>query len=98
MNRSNAGSSSGTAGIWLRYQAFFLAGIAAILMSIVLFSGGGIGLSNNGDFGRVMGSNSLEFAQEPELFVYEDTYRMKLQGDSPGEQLWNLLFSTEKIG
>lgn len=66
-------------------------------MSIVLFSGGGIGLSNNGDFGRVMGSNSLEFAQEPELFVYEDTYRMKLQGDSPGEQLWNLLFSTEKI-
>ena len=97
MNRSNAGSSSGAAGIWLRYQAFFLAGIAAILMSIVLFSGGGIGLSNNGDFGRVMGSNSLEFAQEPELFVYEDTYRMKLQGDSPGEQLWNLLFSTEKI-
>ena len=97
MDRCHRRPLAAAAAFWPRWQAFVLAGFAVLLMSVVLFSGGGIGLSNNGDFGRVMGTNSLEFADEPELFVYEDTYRMEFRGDSPGEKLWNLLFSTEKI-
>lgn len=35
-----------------RFGPFLLAALAAIIMALVLFAGGGAGLSNNGDFGR----------------------------------------------
>lgn len=84
MDRCHRRPLAAAAAFWPRWQAFVLAGFAVLLMSVVLFSGGGIGLSNNGDFGRVMGTNSLEFADEPELFVYEDTYRMEFRGTRRG--------------
>ena len=81
--------------LWSRYHPFFLAALAAILMALVLFAGGGAGLSNNGDFGRVLSTNSLDYAESTGSFVYEDTFRMVFQGDSAGEKLWNLLFNLD---
>ena len=80
---------------WSRYHSFFLAALAAVIMALVLFAGGGAGLSNNGDFGRVLSTNSLDYAESTGSFVYEDTFRMVFQGDSAGEKLWNLLFNLD---
>ena len=74
--------------LWSRYHPFFLAALAAVLMALVLFAGGGAGLSNNGDFGRVLSTNSLDYAESTGSFAYEDTFRMVFQGDSAGEKLW----------
>ena len=78
-----------------RFGPFLLAALAAVIMALVLFAGGGAGLSNNGDFGRVMSTNSLDYAGSTGSFVYEDTFRMVFQGNSAGEKLWNLLFSLD---
>lgn len=78
-----------------RFGPFLLATLAAVIMALVLFAGGGAGLSNNGDFGRVLSTNSLDYAESTGSFVYEDTFRMVFQGDSAGEKLWNLLFNLD---
>lgn len=78
-----------------RFGPLLLAALAAVIMTLVLFTGGGAGLSNNGDFGRVLSTNSLDYAESTGSFVYEDTFRMVFQGDSAGEKLWNLLFNLD---
>ena len=78
-----------------RFGPLLLAALAAVIMALVLFAGGGAGLSNNGDFGRVMSTNSLDYAESTGSFVYEDTFRMVFQGDSAGAKLWNLLFNLD---
>lgn len=75
------------------HNAWVLACAAALLMGLVLFSFGGIGLSNNGDFGRVMEASSLAYAEDNVSFVYQSTFRMEFQGESVPEKLWNLLFT-----
>ena len=62
--------------------ALCLALAAAVLMGLVLFAGDGVGLSNNGDYGRVMSTNSLTYADSTGSFVYEDTFRMVFEGPS----------------
>lgn len=93
MNRQP--SAPGAAQFYDRFGPFLLAALAAIIMALVLFSGGGAGLSNNGDFGRVLSTNSLDYAESIGSFAYEDTFRMVFQGDSAGEKLWNLLFNLD---
>ncbi|MGI5928464.1 DUF6273 domain-containing protein [Pseudoflavonifractor sp.] len=78
-----------------RFGPLLLAALAAVIMTLVLFTGGGAGLSNSGDFGRVLSTNSLDYAESTGSFVYEDTFRMVFQGDSAGEKLWNLLFNLD---
>ena len=93
MNRQP--SAPGAAQFYDRFGPFLLAALAAVIMALVLFSGGGAGLSNNGDFGRVLSTNSLDYAGSIGSFAYEDTFRMVFQGDSAGEKLWNLLFNLD---
>lgn len=93
MNRQP--SAPGAAQFYDRFGPFLLAALAAVIMALVLFSGGGAGLSNNGDFGRVLSTNSLDYAESTGSFAYEDTFRMVFQGDSAGEKLWNLLFNLD---
>lgn len=93
MNRQP--SAPGAAQFYDRSGPFLLAALAAVIMALVLFSGGGAGLSNNGDFGRVLSTNSLDYAESTGSFAYEDTFRMVFQGDSAGEKLWNLLFNLD---
>lgn len=83
--------------IYEKYNALLLALAAAVLMAVVLFVDGGTGLSNNGDFNRVMITNSLAFAESRGVFAYEDTFRMVFEGSSSAEKLSNLLFSLDPI-
>lgn len=81
-----------------KHGAFCLALAAAVLMGLVLFAGDGVGLSNNGDYGRVMSTNSLTYADSTGSFVYEDTFRMVFEGPSAVGKLCRLLFSLENTG
>ena len=45
-----------------------------------------------------MTTNSLAWAVDDPRFVYQDTFRMVFQGDSPLEKLTNLLFGLDGIG
>lgn len=77
------------------YGGLCLTFLALVLMVTVLFGFGGAGLSNNGDFGRVMSTNSLAFSEENLPSVYQTRFQMIFQGETGGEKLWNLIFSLE---
>lgn len=81
-----------------RHGALCLALAAALLMGLVLFAGGGAGLSNNGDFVRVMSANHLSFADSTAAFVYEDTFRMDFEGPITPGVVRDLLFSLDGVG
>ena len=76
-------------GAWYeKYGAAFLALLAAALMAFILYSGDGAGLSNNGDYTRIMKTNSLEFVTPLNVpYVYQASFRMNLEGRSPAELL-----------
>lgn len=84
-------------GRYRRHNHWALALLALAVMGLVLFAGGGVGLSDNGDYGRVMDTNSLEWAVEDPRFVYQDTFRMVFRGETGWEKLANLLFSGEDL-
>lgn len=61
----------------------------------VLFWGENVGLSDNGDFGRVMKVNRITSEEETaHSFLFQQTYRMEIQGQGIGEQLTFLLSTT----
>lgn len=60
-------------------------------MAFILYSGDGAGLSNNGDYTRIMKTNSLEFVTPLNVpYVYQATFRMDLEGRSPADILLSL--------
>lgn len=81
-----------------KHGALCLALAAALLMGLVLFAGGGAGLSNNGDFVRVMSANHLSFADSTASFVYEDAFRMDFEGPITPGVVKDLLFSLDGVG
>lgn len=80
-----------------RWGALVLALLALVLMCWTLFGAGGAGLSDNGDFGRILRTNSMEYAGEKTPFVYRDEFTMTFRGGTRAEKLGNLLFSTEGL-
>ncbi|NLA86239.1 MAG: hypothetical protein GX847_02935, partial [Clostridiales bacterium] len=71
-------------------------GVAAFaLMVFVLFGGRTIGLSNNGDFGRVMAASSLEFDSDDGAFAFDSTYRITLTEQSAARNVFKILFGAE---
>lgn len=72
--------------------ALCLALAAALLMGLVLFAGGGAGLSDNGDFRRIMSANHLVLDGSAS-FVYEDSFRMDFDGPVTPGVVGELLFS-----
>lgn len=81
-----------------KHGALCLALAAALLMGLVLFAGGGAGLSNNGDFGRVMSANHLVFDDGTGSFVYEDSFRMDFDGPLTPGVVKELLLSLTGVG
>lgn len=73
------------------YGAALLASLAAVLMAFILYGGDGAGLSNNGDYTRIMKTNSLEFATPLNVpYVYQAAFRMELKGRSSADLLFSL--------
>ena len=60
-------------------------------MAFILYSGDGAGLSNNGDYTRIMKTNSLEFVAPLNVpYVYQAAFRMDLEGRSAADLLFSL--------
>ena len=79
--------------LWRRWGSLLLALAAFAITAATLFAGDGIGLSDNGDFYRVMTASSLEQAVEDRSFRYVDTFRIRLEEDSALGNLSRILFS-----
>jgi hypothetical protein len=70
---------------------------AAIIIIYVLFSGPPVGLSDNGDFERVLYSNGLDYSvpAEQRRFIYQNNFHIAYRGDTEQEKILNALFHVE---
>lgn len=75
-----------------------LAAVAVIFLALLY--GGSVGLSDNGDFRRVMEPNGISFTSLPDerSFVFNNKYHMSFSGSTPVEKIGNLLFSIKNPG
>lgn len=72
-----------------------LFGVLALgIILCVLFAGDGIGLSNNGDFARVMNASSLFYGERIPSHTYADTFVIDLSRDSAPANILSILFGT----
>lgn len=82
-----------------RDTVFFIIDCLLVLSVIVilgssLFIGNSVGLSDNGDFNRVLTSNRILYedgAREP--FVFTNRYKLTFEGDSRFVKIFNTLFT-----
>lgn len=68
---------------------------ALVLMLFILFSGRTIGLSNNGDFQRIMDASSLQFDAPDGAFAFDSTYTITLTEPSAAGNISKILFGAE---
>lgn len=80
-----------------KFQNIAFALLAAAVMLVTLFGGGEIGLSDNGDFSRVLRGSSLYFTETNKSFVYVGRYGIDLHGDSLLSNLGHILFSADGV-
>ena len=80
-----------------KFQNIAFALLAAAVMLVTLFGGGEIGLSDNGDFSRVLRGSSLYFTETNKSFVYVGRYGIELHGDSLLSNLGHILFSADGV-
>ncbi len=79
---------------FLRSNSHWLIGMLCavsviIICCAVLFADGGVGLSDNGDFQRVMDANGLEMADSSHSrYVFKRHYIMKLDESSPVQSIF----------
>lgn len=71
--------------------------LALLIILCVLFAGPDIGLSNNGDFGRVMSASSLTMGPIRPSYTYVDTYVISLKQNSAAANLASILFGSEGL-
>ncbi len=77
----------------LKKRIFPLLGAIAVfaLCFAALFAGEDVGLSDNGDFRRVLLVNNLEYRDsENASYLFKEDYRMKIEGDSFSQKIENL--------
>lgn len=66
-----------------RIYPFIGALLVFILSFAVLYTGNNVGLSDNGDFRRVLLSNNLEYEDETDYsYLFKQNYKMKVEGES----------------
>lgn len=74
-----------------RWNGLLFGALALVIVLCVLFAGEEAGLSNNGDFGRVMRASSLSFGETRPSYTYADAYTIDLSRDSWQENLGAIL-------
>lgn len=89
--------SSVSAALYDKYIVAFLAVLIFVIVLSILFAGDDIGLSDNGDFGRVMNASSLIFRETDKSFTYIDEYAISLTGNSALGNIFKILFSAEGV-
>ena len=66
--------------------------LALAVVLYVLFAGDDVGLSNNGDFSRVMYASSLSYGERVPSHTYADAFTIDLSHGSWPANLVSLLF------
>lgn len=62
-----------------------------------LYGDGLVGLSDNGDFLRVMVPNRIHYGPNGRTpFAFQRYYTLTLKGNTPAQKLWNMLFTLEE--
>lgn len=77
------------------YSAFIWGSFAFVLIVLVLFAGKNIGLSDNGDFKRVMDASSLSFTGDEAAYAYNGRYRIVLGQSGAAGNVLKILFGGE---
>lgn len=68
-----------------------------LYMGYSLYSEGLVGLSDNGDFNRVMKPNRIAYTHNGRTpFAFQRYYELTFIGNSRGEKLWNMLFTLDE--
>ena len=80
-----------------RWNGLLFGGLALIAVLCVLFAGEDVGLSNNGDFSRVMEACSLSYGDRIPSYTYVDTYTIDLSHDSWPANLRSILLGTQGL-
>ncbi len=78
--------------IYRKYQYYLLGFLSFVLILTILFLGSEIGLSDNGDFKRVMSASSLSFETMDKSFVYIPSYIINLPGNGFLRDTFHILF------
>lgn len=81
-----------------KYQHLFWGAAALVIILCTLFAGGEIGLSDNGDFGRVLQNASLAPAPADSSFWFVKTYAIRLQDGGLLRNTARILFDTSALG
>lgn len=71
-----------------RIFPFLGAVVVFVLCFTVLYAGDNVGLSDNGDFRRVLLVNNLEYRDDTDAgYLFKEEYKMKIEGDNFYERL-----------
>ncbi|MDO5396479.1 MAG: DUF6273 domain-containing protein [bacterium] len=66
--------------------------MVAVLSFFVLYAGDNVGLSDNGDFRRVLLANNLEYEDESDYYyLFKQDYRMTVEGSNPVTKAFSVL-------
>ncbi|HHW00874.1 MAG TPA: hypothetical protein GXX36_15160 [Clostridiaceae bacterium] len=75
-------------------HVFLLAVLVLIVLAASLYLGDTVGLSDNGDFKRVIAPNRISYGEEDrEAFVFTDRFKLSFEGKGEFERLYNALFT-----
>ncbi|HPE16878.1 MAG TPA: hypothetical protein PK597_07980, partial [Oscillospiraceae bacterium] len=91
------GFCGGLPALYRRAGHLFFGAAALALILCVLFGGREIGLSDNGDFARVMAASSLAGETPGERFSYVGAYTVRLTEDSAMGNIRRILFGAEGL-
>lgn len=78
-----------------KYCGAFCGLVALLIIMLVLFGGSEIGLSNNGDFSRVMRASSLAFGDGRPSHTYVSEYAFSLPEGTRLQGVLHILFSSD---
>lgn len=70
--------------------------LTIITCMTVLYAGDNVGLSDNGDFRRVLLANYMDFADDADnRYLFKDTYTMCISGDTGWQQFWSVFATSQ---
>lgn len=81
-----------------RWNGLVFGALALVIVLCVLFAGDDVGLSNNGDFSRVMYASSLSYGERVPSHTYADAYTIDLSHGSWPANLASILFGLKGLG
>lgn len=80
-----------------RILPFFFAVLTVVICMAVLYAGDNVGLSNNGDFRRVLLANHMQFADDTDnQYLFKDSYTMDISGDTTWQRLGSLFATSQE--